>query len=51
MRDHLCCIFCVTDAAPRNGAEVEGRCTAVQTSFGCYTHVDGGKIVGRVCVE
>lgn len=51
MRDHLCCIFCVTDAAPRNGAEVEGRCTAVKTSFGCYTHVDGGKIVGRVCVE
>jgi hypothetical protein len=43
--------LCVTEAAPRIGAEVEGRCTAVKTSFGCYTHVDGGKIVGRVCVE
>jgi hypothetical protein len=43
--------LCITKAAPRIGAEVLGECTAVKTSFGCYTHVDGGKIVGRVCVD
>ena len=43
--------LCVTEATPRIGLDVEGRCTVVKTSFGCYTHVDGGKIVGRVCVE
>jgi len=43
--------LCITKAAPRIGAEVIGECTAVKTSFGCATHVDGGKIVGRVCVD
>jgi hypothetical protein len=43
--------LCVTNAAPRLGAEVTGECTAVVTSFGCFTHVDGGKIVGRVCAD
>jgi hypothetical protein len=43
--------LCVTERAPTIGAETEGRCTAVKTSFGCYTHVDGGRIVGRVCVD
>jgi hypothetical protein len=43
--------LCVTEHAPRIGAEAEGRCSAVKISFGCFTHVDGGKIVGRVCVE
>lgn len=43
--------LCITKAAPRIGAEVIGECTAVKTSFGCSTHVDGGKIVGRVCVD
>ena len=43
--------LCVTSASPRIGAEVVGECTAVNTSFGCFTHVDGGKIVGRVCVD
>jgi hypothetical protein len=33
------------------GAEATGECTAVRTTFGCFTHVDGGKIVGRVCVD
>lgn len=33
------------------GAEVPARCAAVVTSFGCATHVDGGRIVGRVCAE
>ncbi len=43
--------LCVTHAAPKVGAEVVGECAAVKTSFGCFTHVDGGKIVGRVCVD
>ena len=43
--------LCVTERPPTIGAEIEGRCTAVKTSFGCYTHVDGGRIVGRVCVD
>ena len=43
--------LCVTDAPPKIGAEAPGRCTAVKTSFGCFTHVDGGRIVGRVCID
>jgi hypothetical protein len=43
--------LCVTALPPRIGAEVVGHCTAVRTSFGCFTHVDGGKIAGRVCVD
>jgi hypothetical protein len=43
--------LCVTRAAPSIGAEATGECSAVVTSFGCFTHVDGGKIVGRVCVD
>jgi len=43
--------LCVTHAEPKVGAEVVGECAGVKTSFGCFTHVDGGKIVGRVCVD
>ena len=43
--------LCITNRPPRIGAEVVGQCSAVQTTFGCFTHVDGGKIVGRVCVD
>jgi hypothetical protein len=43
--------LCVTALPARIGAEVVGQCTAVRTSFGCFTHVDGGKIAGRVCVD
>jgi len=43
--------LCVTEAPPRIGAEAQGKCTAVRTSYGCFTHVDGGRIVGRVCME
>jgi hypothetical protein len=43
--------LCVTNSPPRIGAEATGQCTAVKTSFGCFTHVDGGKIVGRVCLD
>jgi hypothetical protein len=43
--------LCVTSAQPRIGAEAAGQCSAIKTSFGCFTHVDGGRIVGRVCVD
>jgi hypothetical protein len=43
--------LCVTKSAPRIGAEATGECTAVKTTFGCFTHVDGGRIAGRVCVD
>jgi hypothetical protein len=43
--------LCVTDRAAVIGAEAPGKCTAVKTSFGCLVHVDGGRIVGRVCLD
>ena len=43
--------LCITNAPASIGAEVTGQCTAVKTTFGCFTHVDGGKIVGRVCID
>ena len=46
-----CQHLCVTDRPPLLGAEAVGRCTAVKSNFGCFTHVDGGQIVGRVCLD
>ena len=46
-----CEYLCITNRPATIGAEVVGECAAVRTSFGCFTHVDGGKIVGRVCVD
>lgn len=43
--------LCITRAPARIGAEAAGECSAVKTSFGCFTHVDGGRIVGRVCAD
>jgi hypothetical protein len=43
--------LCVTSSPPRIGAEAVGQCTAVKTTFGCFTHVEGGRIVGRVCAD
>ena len=43
--------LCATDRVASIGVEVVGQCTAVKTTFGCFTHVDGGRIVGRVCVD
>ena len=43
--------LCVTERPPKLGAEVVGHCTALKTNFGCFTHVDGGQIVGRVCAD
>ena len=46
-----CQHHCVTEAPAVIGAPASGRCTAVVTSFGCFTYVDGGRIVGRTCSE
>jgi hypothetical protein len=46
-----CEYLCVDLRDGKLGAEVTGQCAAVKTSFGCFTHVDHGKIIGRVCVE
>ena len=42
---------CVTNDPAKLGKQANGRCTAVKTNFGCFTHVDGGRIVGRVCLD
>ena len=31
--------------------EVEGKCRATNNPFGCRTLVEGGKVVGRECVD
>jgi hypothetical protein len=33
------------------GSAVTGECAALATQFGCAVHVEGGKVVGRVCVD
>jgi hypothetical protein len=43
--------LCVTEKHLPIGAPASGRCTAVKSSYGCYAHVDGGRIVGRICVD
>jgi len=43
--------LCVTDQPPKIGAEAQGRCTAVKTTFGCFTYVEAGRIAGRVCSD
>ena len=43
--------LCVSRKEAPVGAPVAGECTAYRTSFGCNTHVDGGRVVGRVCVD
>jgi hypothetical protein len=42
---------CMTKSATRIGEEVVGECSPLMTNFGCHTHVDGGRIVGRLCVD
>jgi len=47
-----CEYLCVSSLLqPQIGAEATGQCTALKSAFGCFTHVDGGRIVGRVCVD
>ena len=46
-----CEYLCITEGQPRVGSEVAGHCAVYRTSFGCTTHVDQGKVVGRVCID
>jgi hypothetical protein len=46
-----CQHLCITDRPAVIGAEASGRCTALRSNIGCFTHVDDGQIVGRVCVD
>ena len=51
-RDRADCEYlCIHEAHAALGAEVTGKCAAVASPFGCAYHVDGGRIVGRVCAE
>jgi hypothetical protein len=42
---------CVHEKHAPLGAEVTGKCAALAVSVGCAYHVDGGRIVGRVCAD
>jgi len=42
---------CVHEKHAPLGAEVTGACAALAIPVGCAYHVDGGKIVGRVCID
>lgn len=46
-----CEFLCVTNREAKVGTEVTGECAAFRTQVGCTTHVDGGRIVGRVCLD
>lgn len=46
-----CEFLCIHPRDAKLGAEVTGECAAVKTSFGCFIHVDNGRVIGRVCVE
>lgn len=46
-----CEYLCITTKAAAMGTAVTGECAAVRSPFGCNNHVDGGKIIGRVCVD
>jgi hypothetical protein len=42
---------CITKSQARIGTEIVGECAPVRTWFGCFTYVDGGRIVGRICAD
>ena len=48
---HDCEFLCVASREAPIGTPVTGACAAYRTSFGCATHVDRGKVVGRVCID
>jgi len=51
-RSHSDCDYlCLYGREARVGTPVTGECAAYRTSFGCLTHVNGGVIAGRVCVD
>jgi hypothetical protein len=46
-----CEYLCTSKRELPLGSPVTGECAAVVTQFGCTVHVEGGKVVGRVCVD
>ena len=46
-----CEYLCVYPRGAALGAQVTGECAAVGTPFGCTTQVDGGRVVGTVCID
>jgi len=43
--------LCIYRPSAALGAEVTGECAAVKSPFGCITQVDGGRVVGTVCMD
>jgi len=46
-----CEYLCVTPKAAAVGTAVSGECARVRSPFGCNRQVDGGKVVGYVCMD
>jgi len=46
-----CEYLCVHRRGAALGAEVTGECAAVRSPYGCATQVDGGRVVGTVCID
>jgi hypothetical protein len=46
-----CEYLCVHRRGAALGAEVAGECAAVRSAYGCTTQVDGGRVVGTVCID
>jgi hypothetical protein len=51
-RNRLDCEYlCVYRRSAAVGTEVNGECAAVRSPYGCATQVDGGRVVGMVCID
>jgi hypothetical protein len=46
-----CEYLCVYRRSAPLGAEVTGECAPVRSPYGCTTQVDGGRVVGTVCLD
>lgn len=46
-----CEYLCVARRPAALGSDATGECAAVRSPFGCTTQVDGGRIVGTVCMD
>jgi len=46
-----CEYLCLSKRSFPLGTPVVGECAAIFTQYGCFNYVDGGKMVGRICVD
>jgi hypothetical protein len=46
-----CEYLCLSKRELPIGTAVTGECASRVTQFGCQVHVEGGKVVGRICVD